>query len=91
MLNGSPAERLLKPITDYIEARGGRIHTRWGCRCAQRLGGLGSGVQSTALMASAKGGQAMRRRAGGEAAAGASSPATEEECSSTSMQFYKVV
>eukprot|EP00887_Chlorella_sp_A99_P005744 scaffold1.g5744.t1 len=32
MLNGSPAERLLKPITDYIKARGGRIHTRWGCR-----------------------------------------------------------
>jgi hypothetical protein len=34
MLNGSPAERLLKPITDYIEAKGGRIHTRMGCRCA---------------------------------------------------------
>ena len=34
MLAGSPAERLLKPIADYIEARGGRIHTRWGCRCA---------------------------------------------------------
>lgn len=32
MLNGSPADRLLKPITDYIEAKGGRIHTRWGCR-----------------------------------------------------------
>lgn len=32
MLNGSPAERLLKPITDYIEAKGGKIHTRWGCR-----------------------------------------------------------
>ena len=32
MLNGSPAERLLKPITDYIEARGGRIHIRTGCR-----------------------------------------------------------
>jgi hypothetical protein len=32
MLNGSPAERLLKPISDYIEAKGGRIHTRWGCR-----------------------------------------------------------
>ncbi|KAL4421307.1 hypothetical protein ABPG75_010598 [Micractinium tetrahymenae] len=32
MLNGSPAERLLKPITDYIEHKGGRIHTRWGCR-----------------------------------------------------------
>lgn len=34
MLNGSPAERLLKPIADYITAKGGRIHTRWGCRCA---------------------------------------------------------
>ena len=32
MLNGSPAERLLAPIASYIEARGGRIHTRWGCR-----------------------------------------------------------
>lgn len=32
MLNGSPADRLLKPITDYIEARGGRIHLRTGCR-----------------------------------------------------------
>lgn len=32
MLNGSPAERLLAPIAEYIEAKGGRIHTRWGCR-----------------------------------------------------------
>ena len=32
MLNGSPAERLLKPITDYIEAKGGRIHVRKGCK-----------------------------------------------------------
>jgi zeta-carotene desaturase len=32
MLSGSPAERLLAPIADYITARGGRIHTRWGCR-----------------------------------------------------------
>ncbi|PNH06724.1 Zeta-carotene desaturase, chloroplastic/chromoplastic [Tetrabaena socialis] len=32
MLNGSPAERLLKPIADYVTARGGRIHTRAGCR-----------------------------------------------------------
>lgn len=32
MLNGSPALRLLKPITDYIESKGGRIHTRTGCR-----------------------------------------------------------
>ncbi|KAK9824324.1 hypothetical protein WJX72_009469 [[Myrmecia] bisecta] len=32
MLNGSPAERLLKPITDYIQAKGGRIHTSLGCR-----------------------------------------------------------
>ncbi|PSC76062.1 zeta-carotene desaturase [Micractinium conductrix] len=35
MLNGSPAERLLKPIVQYIEAKGGRIHTRWGCREVQ--------------------------------------------------------
>jgi hypothetical protein len=33
MLSGSPAERLLKPITDYVEAKGGRLHIRWGCRC----------------------------------------------------------
>lgn len=32
MLNGSPAERLLKPITDYVQAKGGRIHTRQGCK-----------------------------------------------------------
>ena len=29
---GSPAERLLAPIASYIQAKGGRIHTRWGCR-----------------------------------------------------------
>lgn len=34
MLSGSPAERLLKPITDYVEAKGGRLHIRWGCRRA---------------------------------------------------------
>ena len=27
MLNGSPAERLLKPITDYIESKYGILHT----------------------------------------------------------------
>lgn len=32
MLNGSPAERLLKPITDYIQAKGGRIHVKHGCK-----------------------------------------------------------
>ena len=32
MLNGSPAERLLKPITDYVQAKGGRIHIRQGCK-----------------------------------------------------------
>ena len=32
MLNGSPAERLLAPIAEYITSKGGRIHTRWGCR-----------------------------------------------------------
>lgn len=32
MLNGSPADRLLAPIAKYIESKGGRIHTRWGCR-----------------------------------------------------------
>ena len=34
MLNGSPADRLLKPITDYIESKGGKIHVRKGCRSA---------------------------------------------------------
>ncbi|GBF88171.1 zeta-carotene desaturase [Raphidocelis subcapitata] len=33
MLSGSPADRLLKPITDYVEAKGGRIHLRSGCNC----------------------------------------------------------
>ena len=32
LLNGSPAERLLKPIADYIASKGGVIHTRRGCR-----------------------------------------------------------
>ncbi|GMH39931.1 hypothetical protein BSKO_07835 [Bryopsis sp. KO-2023] len=32
MLNGSPQDRLLTPITDYIKAKGGKIHTRQGCR-----------------------------------------------------------
>ncbi len=32
MLNGSPDERLLKPIAEYITSKGGRIHTRLGCR-----------------------------------------------------------
>lgn len=30
MLNGSPRDRLLQPIMDYIEARGGKIHLRTG-------------------------------------------------------------
>lgn len=33
MLCGSPAERLLKPITEYVKAKGGRIHLRQGCKC----------------------------------------------------------
>jgi zeta-carotene desaturase len=32
MLNGSPAERLLAPILDYVLARGGRFHVREGCK-----------------------------------------------------------
>lgn len=32
MLNGSPADRLLAPISNYIEQKGGKIHTQWGCR-----------------------------------------------------------
>jgi zeta-carotene desaturase len=38
MLSGSPAERLLKPITDYVEEKGGRLHIRWGCRCFLLVG-----------------------------------------------------
>ena len=43
MLNGSPAERLLKPIADYVEARGGRIHVRQGCREVMFADGAGEG------------------------------------------------
>ncbi|BBN11700.1 zeta-carotene desaturase [Marchantia polymorpha subsp. ruderalis] len=32
MLNGSPDLRLSGPISQYIKDKGGRIHTRWGCR-----------------------------------------------------------
>lgn len=32
MLNGSPAERLVKPIADYVKAKGGRIHLKSGCK-----------------------------------------------------------
>lgn len=32
MLNGSPADRLIAPILDYITSKGGRVHERWGCR-----------------------------------------------------------
>lgn len=32
MLNGSPAERLVKPIADYIVTKGGRYTTRSVCR-----------------------------------------------------------
>lgn len=35
MLNGSPAERLLAPIADYIKAKGGRIHVKKGCKCVK--------------------------------------------------------
>jgi hypothetical protein len=37
MLNGSPADRLLKPITDYVQAKGGRIHLRHGCKWVARI------------------------------------------------------
>ena len=32
MLNGSPRDRLLQPIVDYIEAKGGSVTMRTGCR-----------------------------------------------------------
>ena len=49
MLSGSPAERLLKPITDYVEAKGGRLHIRWGCRCFLPLWLFPCGVESVSL------------------------------------------
>lgn len=42
MLNGSPAERLLKPIADYVERKGGRIHVRQGCREVMFAEGAGA-------------------------------------------------
>ena len=32
MLAGSPNDRLLQPIVDYVEQKGGRIHLKTGCR-----------------------------------------------------------
>ena len=32
MLAGSPQDYLLKPIVDYVESKGGRIHLKTGCR-----------------------------------------------------------
>lgn len=32
MLNGSPRDRLLQPIVDYITAKGGTVNMRTGCR-----------------------------------------------------------
>lgn len=37
LLNGSPDERLLKPIANYITSKGGKIHTRNGCRSSHSL------------------------------------------------------
>ena len=57
MLAGSPAERLLKPIADYIVAQGGRIHTRWGCRCE-------GGASRRSAVRAAAGGTAGERSRG---------------------------
>merc|ERR1719366_18936 len=32
MLAGSPENYLLKPVIDYIEKKGGKIHLKTGCR-----------------------------------------------------------
>lgn len=32
MLNGSPAERLIGPIAEYITAKGGRLHLKAPCK-----------------------------------------------------------
>ena len=45
MLNGSPAERLLKPITDYIESKYGTLHTaRFVQGCSDDDGPLLNGL-----------------------------------------------
>lgn len=56
MLSGSPADRLLKPITDYIEAKGGRIHLRYGCKEVQYEQGPDGKPRVTGLLL-AKAGQ----------------------------------
>jgi len=43
MLNGSPADRLLKPIADHVASKGGRIHVRQGCREVLFAEGAGEG------------------------------------------------
>ncbi|KAG1662516.1 hypothetical protein FOA52_000920 [Chlamydomonas sp. UWO 241] len=63
MLNGSPADRLLKPMADYIESRGGRIHLRSGCKEVQYETGADGKTRVTGLVVGR----------GGEAATGAAS------------------
>ena len=49
MLNGSPEERLLKPIADYITSKGGRLHTRLGCKEVMYEDGPDGQTQVTGL------------------------------------------
>lgn len=45
MLCGSPENFLVGPIVKYIEERGGKVHTRWGCREIQyEMDGSGTPV-----------------------------------------------
>lgn len=45
MLCGSPENYLVGPIVKYIEERGGKVHTRWGCREVQyELDGSGTPI-----------------------------------------------
>lgn len=55
MLNGSPAERLLKPIADYVESKGGRIHVRQGCKEVQYESGPDGKPRVTGLLVGPQG------------------------------------
>jgi hypothetical protein len=43
MLNGSPAEQLLKPIMDYVEAKGGHMHDQTGLKVSAHAWGARGG------------------------------------------------
>lgn len=59
MLNGSPAERLLKPISEYITSKGGRIHVRSGCKEVLYETGADGKTRVTGLKVGQKGKETM--------------------------------